>query len=429
MESDSTLSALALAISLLVLVVSELGVAAISSVLQGRTHQLPNGASTRHGSLSLVTSLPGGPTATLRLVNRMAFAAAMISVAAIVVEGWGLRWDLVSIGAVVGLLCLVTLSLVARSAGIRYAEGICTVMPRIAWLLSFPLRPLLIVQSLVMKTRPGGFQSQSSPPLDFAFAVDEHDEPLDEHEMRMIRGIVQLDKTVAREIMVPRVDIVAVEAKVTLDELVEEMNSAGHSRVPVFAGDLDHVEGVAHARDVLQQLASGQDISTTTAGEVCREPLFIPESKTLEGLLEEFQERQLHLAVVVDEYGGVSGIVTIEDLLEEIVGEIRDEFDSEEPEIQRVNESEFVVDARTQIDELNRALGVEVVGDGFDTIGGFVFDRLGKIPVPGDTVRHDGLIIEVLNTIGRRPTTLRIIRVPVTGADAPSRERDRSSKA
>ena len=415
MESDSTLAALALAISILILVVSEFGVAAITTVLWG-PRQPRNVGLVRHSSLSLIESLPGGPAATLRLLGRMAFGSAMISTVVIIVEGWGPRWDIVSIGTVTGMLCFMAFIFVARSAGTRYADAVCTITTRATWLLSFPLRPLLIVQALVMQPGAGGYQSRSGLPMDFAFAIEEHAEPLDEHELRMIKGIFQLDKTVAREIMVPRVDIVAVDSRVTLNELVEEMNSKGHSRVPVFDGDLDHIEGVAHARDVLQELAAGRDISMTTAGDVSREPLFIPESKTLEGLLEEFQERQLHLAVVVDEYGGVSGIVTIEDLLEEIVGEIQDEFDSEEPEIQKVTESEFVIDARTQVDELNRVLGIEVVGEGFDTIGGFVFDRLGKIPVSGDTIRHDGLIIEVLNTIGRRPIMLKVIRVPVTGA-------------
>ena len=208
--------------------------------------------------------------------------------------------------------------------------------------------------------------------------------------------------------MVPRVDIVAVEETVPLEELAEEMNVAGHSRIPVYKGDLDHIEGVAHARDVLQQLSNGDDNGQVTAKQVSREPLFIPESKNLEQLLDEFQNQRTHLAVVVDEYGGVSGIVTIEDLLEEIVGEIHDEFDTDEPEIQRVSEFEFLVDARLPIDELNESMNSNVVGEGFDTLGGLLFHELGKVPVPGDSVQYDGLNIEVVDTVGRRPKTLRI---------------------
>ena len=224
----------------------------------------------------------------------------------------------------------------------------------------------------------------------------------------MIRGVVQLDKTVAREIMTPRVDITAVDAGTSLEELAQVMNNAGHSRAPVYDGDLDRIEGVAHAKDVLRQIASGGDPSRLSAGEVARAPLFVPESKNLEELLEEFQERRVHLAIVIDEYGGVSGIVTIEDLLEEIVGEIQDEFDAEEPVIRNISGSEFQVDARLPIEDLNQSLGINIVADGFDTIGGLVFDQLGKVPAPGDTVHHDCLSIVVVDTVGRRPNILRI---------------------
>ncbi|MCY4654248.1 MAG: CBS domain-containing protein, partial [Dehalococcoidia bacterium] len=178
----------------------------------------------------------------------------------------------------------------------------------------------------------------------------------------------------------------------------------------VYGDDLDHIEGVAHAKDVLRQIASGLDPSVATARDVSRPPLFVPESKTLEELLGDFQEQRVHLAVVVDEYGGVSGIVTIEDLLEEIVGEIQDEFDAEEPVIRSIGKSEFLVDARLPIDELNESLDINIAADGFDTIGGLVFDQLGKVPVQGDRVHHDGLSIVVVDTVGRRPNMLRVHR-------------------
>ena len=408
MESDSTLSALALAISVLVFAITELGAAAIAARIQSLSSSLLNGQASQPRSLGLVESIPAGPTAPLRLLNLIALAAAMVSVTAVIWTGWGVRWDLTIIGAVIVLLGLAAVTYVTRSLGMRYAAQLCKFMPRVAWLLSFPLRPILLVEAMIIKGPLTETSASSDPSLDFTLSVDSTEEMLDEHEVRMIRGVFQLDQTVAREIMVPRVDIVAVESGATLASLVNKMNSAGHSRIPIYEGDLDHVTGVAHARDVLQELALGKDVFKTAARQVSRKPLFIPESKTLEGLLEVFREERTHLAIVVDEYGGVAGIVTIEDLLEEIVGEIQDEFDAEEPEIQLVGEAEFVVDAGMPIDELNESLGVNVVGEGFDTIGGFVFDRLGKIPVAGDTVDHAGLSIEVIGTMGRRPTMLRV---------------------
>jgi CBS domain containing-hemolysin-like protein len=226
----------------------------------------------------------------------------------------------------------------------------------------------------------------------------------------MIKAVVQLDTTVAREIMVPRVDVVAAEADTPLNLLAEQMLEGGHSRIPVFTTDLDHIDGIAHARDILQYLSDSEALSELTALQVARPALFIPESKTLEELLDEFQEKRVHLAVVVDEYGGVEGIVTIEDLLEEIVGEIQDEFDVSEPEIQPIGIDEYLVDARLNIDEFNEALQVSVENDGFDTVGGFVFERLGTIPSVGDFVQYDGLRIEVMSTLGRRMKMLKVTR-------------------
>ena len=412
MESDSTLAALALLISVLIFAAAELGAASIAARFQTLAASVLNGSADQSGSLRLVANLPAGPTAPFRLVNLIALASAIISATAFTWSVWGVRWELVSAGGIIVLLGLAAVTFTARSLGMRYSTNLCRLTPRVGWLLSFPLRPILIVESMIVRSQVRDMSVPTDQSLDFTLAVDPKDELLDEHEVRMIRGVFQLDQTVAREIMVPRVDIVAVESDAPLESLVEEMNSAGHSRIPIYDGDLDHIIGVAHARDVLQHLRTTGDAAGISARLVSRKPLFIPESKTLEGLLEVFREQRTHLAIVIDEYGGVSGIVTIEDLLEEIVGEIQDEFDSEEPDIRRTSETEFVLDAGMPLDELNESLGVRVVGDGFDTIGGLVYERLGKIPVAGDKIEHAGLSIEVVGTIGRRPTTLRVRLVP-----------------
>ena len=413
MESDSTLPALTLAVFILILAIAEAGSAAIAFRLQSAAYHLANGDSGKHDPLDLIADLPGGQIAPLKLIGMIAFGAALIAAASLSITVWGTRWGILTLVAIITLLGLGGVILIARFVGARYSNPLCSVMPRVAWVLSYPLRPaLLLHDALLNRTAP---ESESS--LDIALSVDTDSNPLDEHEVRMIRGVVQLDQTVAREIMTPRVDIAAAEAGTTLESLAEAMNKAGHSRMPVFDGDLDHIEGVAHAKDVLRQIASGRDPSVVTAKEVVRPPLFVPESKSLEELLGELQERRVHLAVVVDEYGGVSGIVTIEDLLEEIVGEIQDEFDAEEPVIRNIGSSEFLVDARLPIDEWNESLGINITADGFDTIGGLVFDQLGKVPVQGDTVHHDGLSIVVVDTVGRRPNTLRVNRTETDDAE------------
>jgi CBS domain containing-hemolysin-like protein len=187
------------------------------------------------------------------------------------------------------------------------------------------------------------------------------------------------------------------------------MLESGHSRIPVYGEDLDHIEGIAYSRDFLGLLSRDPN-SKALAGDHMRPAMLIPEAKNLEELLNEFQARQVHLAIVIDEYGGVSGLVTIEDLLEEIVGEIQDEFDVDELEIQAVGRDEYLMDARVSIDQLDELLGIVVEADGFDTVGGFVYDRLGRIPSLGDLVVHDGLRVEVVSTVGRRLKKLRVSR-------------------
>jgi putative hemolysin len=243
---------------------------------------------------------------------------------------------------------------------------------------------------------------------DLNLAVDNEGEPLEEFEMRMIRGVVQLDTTIAREIMVPRVDMKAVEIGTPLSGVVERMIESGHSRLPVYKDDLDHVEGLIYAMDVLKILNEETGNGAVLTQGVLRDPLFIPETKTLEELLTEFQQRRVHIAIVIDEYGGVEGLVTIEDLLEQIVGEIEDEFDDDEPEIEQISDNEYIIDARSGLDDLRQRVNITVDADGFDTVGGLIYQQLGKIPSIGDTITFSGLTIEVVSTVGRRLKKLKV---------------------
>ena len=395
-ETDSALSALILGIAAILLAAFEAGAGAVARCVRER-------AARQDAAAARAANLPGGPVASLRCVSALAGAAALAVVCAEAGAGWGLRWELILSAGALAFALLAALAFSAHALGARFADAILPAASRAAWILSFPFMPALLIHArLSAKRAKGGAE------MELGISAD-HGEPLDEYEVRMIRGVVRLDKTVAREIMTPRVDIAAADASATLRELADAMITAGHSRVPVFVeGNLDRIIGVAHARDLLPILAGGEDAGGKTAKDVAREPMFIPEFKTLEDLLREFQETQIHLALVVDEYGGVSGIVTIEDLLEEIVGEIRDEFDERETAVRAVGGSEFLVDAGLPLDEFSRAMGVEAVGNGFDTIGGLVFDRLGKIPVAGDKVEYGGLTIEVVSAADRRPTKLRV---------------------
>ena len=414
METDSSLPALALALSLafyLLVALGETGLGALRrESLRRLTVEAEQGSSPSDGG-RLPTVYQLGLFTPLKL---LAMSASLLSAAALVIAVLGTRWAWIALVSLAVLAFLVVLDTVGKRLVLTSGERATLSLIRRLQKLEFLLGPMSTAYDTVSRwlTAAHGGQTAGADgvTLDLAIPIGAGEESLDAREVRMIRGVVEQDKTVAREIMVPRVDMVAVERGTPLVDLAELMVESGHSRIPVHKGGLDQIAGIAHARDILRVMTGDGEPLEASASDVIRAPLYIPESKTLEELLGEFKEQRVHMAIVVDEYGGVSGLVTIEDLLEEIVGEILDEFDVSEPVVEQVSERELIVDARASVDQLRDMWGVAIVGDGFDTMGGFVYQRLGKIPSSGDTVEYDGLKIEVVSTSGRRPKKLRVTR-------------------
>ena len=232
---------------------------------------------------------------------------------------------------------------------------------------------------------------------------------LDYRDREMLRSILSLDVTTAREIMVPRLDMVAVDDKSSLTQVADQMVQSGHSRIPVYEDTIDHVLGVVHSRDVLAALARPD--SKQTLRHLINPAFFIPETKRLDDLLEELQDKGIQMAIVVDEYGGTEGLVTIEDLLEEIVGEIEDEFSrTREAELVRLPDGGALVDASVSTEDIEELFATTINSTDVDTVGGFVYQTLGKIPSPGDVVSTDHLRIEVVSILGRRLRKLHIQR-------------------
>ncbi|HXU22780.1 MAG TPA: hemolysin family protein [Tepidiformaceae bacterium] len=231
---------------------------------------------------------------------------------------------------------------------------------------------------------------------------------VEEQERRMIRGIIALEDKTAREIMVPRIDMSAVDVEDGISEVAAIVNERGFSRVPVYRENIDDIIGIIYAKDVLRAMSNGE--ARPSLADLVREPAFIPESKRLDELLTEMQTTHSHMAIVVDEYGGTAGLVTIEDLLEEIVGEIEDEYDVARPAMEVISPDEVVLDAGMDTDILKELFGFEVDSDDFDTVGGFLIHELGRLPVVGDEVTADGLTMRVLSMSGRRVRRLRIAR-------------------
>lgn len=231
---------------------------------------------------------------------------------------------------------------------------------------------------------------------------------LDEHEM--IHGVLGLKGRIAREIMVPRTEITCVNSQVTVEEVIQRIIEDGHSRIPVFEEDLDHIVGIIYAKDLLR-FCRKQD-GRTSLRDIPRKAYFIPETKDLESLLREFKIKRVHIAVVVDEYGGTSGLITIEDLIEEVFGEIEDEYDTEEQRLVPLKEGWLLVDGRLEIEELEEYLNIQVPKKNFESVGGFIFDLIGRVPKQGETIAYPGLEIKIETADDRKIEKVKIRKIP-----------------
>jgi magnesium and cobalt transporter len=229
----------------------------------------------------------------------------------------------------------------------------------------------------------------------------------DADEREMIQGVRELRETTVREVMVPRIDTVFLPLSCGREELLEKVVGCGHSRIPVYSDSIDSVVGVLYAKDLLRALVKGQGFSLS---ELVRKPFFVPESKRIDSLLKEFRRKRVHIAVAVDEYGGVSGIVCMEDIIEEIVGEIQDEFDEERVDVVRLGDGAWLCDARADIDDVNRETGLGLPADEFETLGGYVFALFGKIPALYERVSEGELDFTVQDMEGHRITSVKIVR-------------------
>lgn len=417
MDSDSSLWTIALIASVLVFAFASLVGACISSTGRNKVDELIAQGRIGSNSLSALHKMPLGPNGPVGHLTALSFAASLVFSALLTASLTGFAFGYVVLVAVIVLVGLALIGMLARKLSRLIGEPIALVAAPFANLLGKIISPLIKIEDSIVRWSSGQTRRESGSSFDDTeseIPIDSKGEPLDEHEVKMIRAVVKLDQTTAREIMAPRVDIVAIESEASISSVVELMVTGGHSRIPVYDNDLDHIEGIVHARDVLGLSTSSDEHADNSISSIMRPALFIPESKTLEELLNQFQQDRVHMAIVVDEHGGVSGLVTIEDLLEEIVGEIQDEFDEGESIVEPVGDHEYIIDATLGIDDLNELLDVSLEPNGFDTVGGFVYDRLGKIPSPGDSFEYEEMNITVISTAGRRLKRLRVARTDRT---------------
>ncbi len=230
---------------------------------------------------------------------------------------------------------------------------------------------------------------------------------LDYDTRDMIKGIVELSDTTVKETMVPRIDVVFLSKDIEPFEMFEIIIDCGHSRFPVYEDTIDNVIGMLYVKDLLKYINDRQAIDIE---QILRKPYFVPESKRLDTLLREFKRRHVHIAISVDEYGGVSGIVCLEDIIEEIVGDIQDEFDNEDEDILKIDDHSYLCDGRVDIEDLNEELDLDIPEEDFDTLGGFVFDLFGKIPIKYEKISFNTIDFIIQDMDGHKIKTVKIVK-------------------
>lgn len=324
----------------------------------------------------------------------------------------------IAVGLVVSGITYITLvigELVPKSVAIRYSEQIAFFTAAPIDALSRLFRPVLRVLTISNNVILRFFKipAEHEPVLvsedEVKYLIREGRKSgvFETSEEDLIHSVFKFTDTVVREVMVPRTDIVAVEAGSSLDAILRMMNEKGFSRLPVFAGAIDNVTGVVYLKDILALHMKDQPF---VLDEALRKPYVVPPNKKVSVLLKEMRERRIHLALVGDEYGGIDGLVTMEDLIEEIVGDIRDEQEKDLREIDEVASNRYIVDGKTDIGKLNNKLGIKLPEDEFETVGGFVLGLFGRLPAEGDQIRFENMMFTVLRLRRNRISRIRILK-------------------
>jgi len=407
------------------------------SVRRTRLNELADEGDRRAARALRLLKDPGRFLAVIQVaitfLGALASAVAAVSIVEVIATPLSsVSWIGERAGALALLIVTLLVSVVSIVLGELIPKGFALANPdRIALAASGPISlfarivsPLVGLLVLLTKaiSKPFGMDPTRTPELSAAeirLIVEQGSQQgvLEAEEEQMISAVMSLSDSKLHEVMVPRIDIVAIDQEATFDEAVEVVLKEGHSRTPLYRESVDHIVGILYAKDLLRLIAAGGP--RPRLRDIMRPALFAPESQSVDDLLHELQRRKVHMAVVLDEYGGTAGLVTIEDLLEEIVGEIQDEFDEEEPMKVEIGSGEVILDGRADIDELTELVdpALELEDDEeYDTLGGFVYHRIGRVPVVGDAVVVEPFLITVIKVSGRRVGKVRVRWTPVDPA-------------
>jgi CBS domain containing-hemolysin-like protein len=292
-----------------------------------------------------------------------------------------------------------------KTFAVKYPDRVGLILSRPILAITFVVGP--VVRALIRLANaimPGKGLPQGPFVTEFEIKamaeMASEEEAIEEEEKELIHSIFEFGDTLVREVMVPRPDIVAAPMESSMRDVLDLVLRHGYSRIPVYRGSLDEIEGIVYAKDLLRHLHAGKE--NVPLDKIMRTPFFVPETKKIDELLREMQARRVHIAIVTDEYGSVAGLVTIEDLLEELVGEIADEYDRDEPQIEPVDDRTYRVSGRISIDELDELLEVDLPKDEWDTVAGLMYGLLGSVPTQGETVSYGNLEFVAEQVQGRR---------------------------
>ncbi len=324
------------------------------------------------------------------------------------------------------IVVFVFAELVPRTFAVQRLESTALILARPVYYLGRSLQPfgkaLVLLANATMVLLPGKGLAKgpfvTEDEIRHMVDVAEEEEEIEEEERELIHSIFEFGDTVVREVMVPRPDMVTLPSGATLTEALKVIVEAGYSRIPLYEGDNDNITGILYAKDVLKRMHESKGDAKATS--IARGPSFVPEQKKVAELLREMQHERVHMAIVVDEYGGTAGLVTIEDLIEEIVGEIVDEYDQEEPLVEPIDDDTIRVDAKMPIDEVNELLNVNLPHEEWDTVGGLVFALTGRVPMQGERVEMNSLEFRTERVAGRRIQKVVIRKLPEPADSAAS---------
>ncbi len=324
----------------------------------------------------------------------------------------GARLALTSATVFIGAgLTLIIGDLVPEALGSAHAEPLLprAITPmRILQLLISPLTALVLLLSTVISSLFGGdalamVNLVTEEEIMTLVHASHSGGVIEEEEKDMIASVLQLDESSARELMTPRIDVIALESRASVRDALDAFTASGFSRIPVYEDSIDSIKGLLYAKDILTVVKNGEDFARREIGDVARAAYFVPETKAADALLKELQEKNVHLAIVVDEYGGTSGLVTIEDLIEEIVGDIRDEHDfAEEEDYVAVGDGSYLIEASMDLDDINELLGCSIDTSVADTLGGYIYLSLGRVPKTEESIETDILSMTVQSIDGHR---------------------------